>query len=93
MEMLTAARETVREVKKGVDYGVEKSTKMAESLERYAGKIPSSVYLGFSLDCCIASTCFALAGKRRLALMFGTWSLFSVMVGVYTKLDRHIAES
>jgi hypothetical protein len=75
-------------VSRGLEQGINKAAKFAVPLERAIRKVPPGVYVGAGLDCCIASSCFALAGKRRPAFIFGVWSLFSVMLGIYAKLDR-----
>jgi len=68
--------------------GLNKMERLAEPFERTALRVPSNVYIAAGLDCCVLATAFTLAKKHHIATMFGTWSMFSMLMGIYAKVSE-----
>src|SRR2546425_10190102 len=70
----TMARKAVDKGFKAIDQSLNQMDKMAAPIEKTAEKIAPSIYVAVGVECCIASTALALAGKHRWAVMVGSWA-------------------
>jgi hypothetical protein len=84
----TMVRKAVDKGSKAVNKSLKRMDKMAVPIERTAAKISPSIYVAVGVECCIASTALTLAGKHRWASMVGSWGTCSLLLGIYSKLQR-----